>query len=521
MPSISLSKLPDPYLIELQAWTGVGVETLRYSTHPLTIKSADSPANTYYGGRIKDPGGASLRLFEGGTTSGKASVDYGYVELINADGKLDPLINYGYGRPIVIKSLATRDAPVAGAVVELVATVVGIYSSDPLRTLRLRYRSRLAELDKPLLTARYAGTTTTTGPTAEGGADLKDQLKPGAWGVNLNVPGKLVNEFDLFYQFAANAQSTMTVKEGGVVRASVGDFPALSSLRTATVGAGQCATCLTQGIARFGGKATLPVTADLFESAAGARSGAFVASRMLAQFGIAAADIDTATSNALHSFNLSEVGIYVDNDASAIDAISRVLDSIGGVLVSAFSSGVFQFVAIGEPSASVADTFTFRDMISEGTDADLFNGPSSDGQGNPAWRVVVNYGRVWQTQTPGDLYGAVTSAQRAFLGSATRQAVAQDASVKTAFPLASELTFETLLVDAAAAQAEAMRRLNLYKRRRDRLSFPTFKHRGGVALGRSVKVQMDRLGYAGGKNFLVIGRAPDFARNLITLTLWG
>jgi hypothetical protein len=444
-------------------------------------------------------------------------------------------LNYGWGRVATLKMLSAADAPVSGADALLKAMVEGIETSDAPRTLRLRLRSRLAELDKPLLTARYLGTTTSGDAPVqtEGDADLKGQIKPYAFGNCPNVPGKLISKFRLLYQFAVNALASIIVYDGGIALTNAGDFGSVAALLNATVAPGQYATCLAQGIARLGADPGLGVTADVVEGATlSLRSAARVLQRMLALVPtIAGADIVTATFDAFHAFNPAEVGIYVDSDVAAVDPISQVADSVGGAVLDT-ALGNFEAVWNAGPSATTIDaTYTLRDLL-DGTSMQMFAGPSSEGQGVPTWSVVLNWGRVWQVQGSGDLWPRIAEAtdgadlaRKQLLAAATRQVTAQDAAVKTAHPQAVELTFDTLLTQQADAQAEAARRLALYKVRRDRISFPlsfaSVPAAGNIELGRTVQLRMNRFGYNAGKNFLVLGREDDFARKVRTLSLWG
>jgi hypothetical protein len=524
---------PDPYLWEIPAHDGASVVTLRFSTHSISTAPSDTPANTFYDGKIRDVGLIRRAVFEQTATQGKANVDFGFVELNNI-GSLDALLSYGWGRVATLKLLSSTDAPVSGATTILKATVLGIETADAPHVLRLRLAGRLRELDKPLLTTRYLGTTT-SGDAAvqtEGDADLAGQIKPYIFGSVANVSTKLVSKFNLLYQVAANAVGSIIVYDGGIALTNSGDFGSVSALLNATVAPGSYTTCLSAGVFKLGAPAAFAVTADVVEGVTlSVRSAARVIQRLLALVPtIVGGDVDTASFDAFHSFNPDEVGIYIDNDATAVDLVSQVADSVGGAVLDT-ALGQFKAVWITAPSATVDATFTLRDLL-EDKSMQMFAGPSSDGQGIPAWSVIVNWGRIWQVQGTGDLApriaeatGGTDLARKQLLAVATRQATSQDASVKTAHPLAVELTFDTLLTQQADAAAEAARRLALYKIRRDRLTFPVAfgsdASKGNVELGRSVKVTMNRFGYNAGKNFLVLGREDNFSKKTRTLTLWG
>src|SRR5215207_1082311 len=224
------------YLLEVDAWTGSGVETLRLATHTKSTTPTDTPASTVYKGRIADVGQFSRNLFSSGGTFGQASVNYGYVELSNADGALDPWLNYGFdGRAFVLRTLDNADALVSGAQIVFRGTVSGIDSSDAFRVLRLRIVDRLAELDVPIQSLRYAGTTTSAGNSAEGTADLKGQLKPIVFGSVFSAPGKVANAFNLIWQFSTRACASIIVYDGGVGLINDGDSADITALNAATI----------------------------------------------------------------------------------------------------------------------------------------------------------------------------------------------------------------------------------------------------------------------------------------------
>jgi multidrug efflux pump subunit AcrA (membrane-fusion protein) len=195
-----------------------------------------------------------------------------------------------------------------------------------------------------------------------------------------------------------------------------------------------------------------------------------------------------------------------------------VLNSIGaGILPNAATTlELFVFQA---PSGPAAATYTRRDVISDGFTITPTGG-NEEGQGIPAWSLVLTYAKIWRTQSSGEVAGAVSDARKAYLELAERQVTAQDATVKIAHPLASEITIATLLTQAVDALVEVARRIGLYKVRRDRLTFPVAFDRA-IEIGQIAEVKMRRFGYDGGKLFIVTGRRDDFRKRVATLELWG
>lgn len=509
------------YLLDVEAWTGSAVETLRLSTRTLATKPSDSPANTLYDGRITDAGQLDRSLFADGGISGAPSSSSGAIEFANADGELDPWLGYGFdGRPFTLRYLRDPKLPLASAALVMRGSCARVEASDATKIMRLQIRDRLAALSVPLLSARYAGTTTSAGATAEGDVDLKDQIKPRVFGSVFNIAPKLVNRFNLIYQVSAGAVAWIAAYDGAVPLAFAGDYPTLAALVAATLAPGAYATCHSAGLFRLGGAAVFTITADVYEGATAAdRSAARVVGRMLDLLGPAATDRDLASFAAVHAFNAAEVGLFVDGDATALDLVGQVLNSIGAGLLPG-ATGTVELFAFAAPAGPPVATYTRRDLLASNASLALVGGPSGDGEGIPAWSVVVNHSRVWQVMASGDVAGVVTAERKAYLASAYRQATAQAPATKTAHLLASEITIDSLLTSQAAAQAEATRRLGLYGVRRDRWAFPVPVDRA-APIGSVVSLKMRRFGYDGGRLFRVIGRTDDFNTRTATLALWG
>jgi hypothetical protein len=154
--------------------------------------------------------------------------------------------------------------------------------------------------------------------------------------------------------------------------------------------------------------------------------------------------------------------------------------------------------------------------------AEIERRPARD-NGIPAWRVVVKYARNWTVQTS-DIAGAVLPARRSFLGLADRSANSADATVKVKYLLSDELTADTLLATAAAAQTEADRLKGLYSVRRDIFDVPVDAHllqASPLFFMDVVRVTYSRFGLDAGKLFRVIGIRPELKEQKVTLSLWG
>lgn len=510
------------YLLDVDAWTGSSVQTLRYSTHTLVTRGDDTPANTIYAGRIADAGRISRSIFDGGGVLGALQTSVGAIILNNQDGALDYLYDYGFdGRSFTLSELPGRGAPLSSAKTLLVGVLDGVESGDAWKEVKLRIRDVRSYLDKVLLTDRYAGTSVATGLGVEGDSDLKDQIKPYLWGSVSNIAPKVVNKYDLIYQACLNGFNSITVYDGGLALTATSDYSTQAALLASSPQPGYYATCKSAGLIKLGGSPVFEITADVVEGATLAdRSAAKVARRILNLVTALGLTIDEASFSALHDFNPAEVGVYVDSDATALTILGNVLQSIGAAVIPT-DDGSLKAVQITLSGTSIG-TVTLRHLIGAGSFI-LSKGPSTEGDGIPAWSIVLNWGRVYQTMDSGQLAGAVTLSRQTFLATATRQAKAQDATMQNAHPSAAEITIDTLLTTQADAVAEATRRLALHSVRRDypTITVPRNIFVDSAELGSIVTVDIPRFGFDGGKDFCIVGRVDDFTKRTIELTLWG
>lgn len=507
------------YLVEIEAHDGTVVRTLYLGTEGITTRPTDSPANAYYDPRIADPGNFETFLFGEGTTRGQSRIGAGDIVLRSGDPgngqTLDPWLGWGFdGRPVTIKLLARADAAITTAETLFRGTAEQLVADRPMEQVALRLHDRLTDLDKPLLQARYAGTTLSTGPTAEGTADQKDLLKPRVWGRAFNVPALLVNPFDLIYQVSASPLQSIAVFDAGYPLTLAADYLDIASLRSATIVPGRYATCLALGLFRLGASAFKAVTADVVEGTQ--RTAAQIARRILLEFGIAPADAPNASFSALASQAPAEVGIYVSGEDTALSVVTRLLDSIGG-WISPSRLGTFRVGRLAPGSGTPAAVFTESELLDEPERLRVLD----QGNGIPAWRTTVRWGRINQVQGQNDLIDPVSTARRAMVASEWREAKVENAAVKTRYLNAPELIVETCLATQSDAETEAARLQALYGARRDRYRIKVhITEARAIDLGSVVMLRLARLGLSAGKLFVVIGRTDEYATDTVTLDLW-
>lgn len=521
------------WLVELDAHTGSEVVPLRFSGSGYTTAPGDTPANTVFDGRIAREGGLSVfgrHLFGDGRTMGQATVEPGAMVLANADRGLDALKGYAFdGRQFRLLRLPHARAAFSSAQVMLTGTMDGIDTGEGSLTIRIPFYDRRRDIDVPIQSERYAGTTTSAGATAEGSPDLKGQVKPLIFGSGYSVSATVVNDFNMFLQFSASPLVSIVLYDGGVPLINDGDVPNIAALASATGNPGHYRTCLALGLARpfgtFNGRPAFTWTADVMEGATPAdrRAGAIV-QRMLARIGMTGDNIDAATFAALDSLATGELGIYIDNETTVLSAAYEVLRSIGGFIVPDHF-GRFTVGRLDAPGTPIRRLVEPEILVNSKDETPAFvPNPDTDGA-VPAHSVLVRWRKHWHVHTDSDL-GHCANFSDPTRGSSLKQewreARAADPAVLARHLLSRELEIDTLLVEQADAQAEAARRLGLYGVNRDvvRVGWD-IADADDLQLNETVELVLNRFEYGAGKPMRIIGRADDFAAEKAILTLWG
>ena len=511
------------YLIDIDAHDGTSVVTLRVSTCGYVTSPTDTPANAIYIGCVSDPGTFEASLFGAGRTMGQSEVGYGDITLINADGALNAWIGYSFnGRRFVVRRIASQFSIYSTAEIVMTGTLQALDADDARTSLRLRIYDRRLVLDKPLQTVRYAGTTTSGGPTAEGNVDLKDSVKPLVFGKAWNVPATKVNPFDLIYQVNDGPVSSIVAYDGGAPLDPAADYASIAALQGAAITPGTFATCKTLGLFRLGWQPEFDVTADVTEGATLAeRYPAAIVARILAKMGLTPADYGSVSFAAMDVSAPMECGIYIDDERTALAVASDILGSVGGAMFPD-EFGVFQVgrvIAPASPAIAITENNVLRG--GDGGSVTIVTNPDTDG-GVPAWRIVVQYRHVWRVQENSQLAGCVSEDMRTFVGTEWRDEVAENAAIKVRNLLSPEITIQTALSSQANAQSEASRHLALYGLDRFVIAIDVDREIAAEAhLGAVVNAILPVGMFEGGRPMLVIGRSDKRAEERATLTLWG
>ncbi|MEI6002745.1 hypothetical protein H3V53_38300 [Paraburkholderia bengalensis] len=223
--------------------------------------------------------------------------------------------------------------------------------------------------------------------------------------------------------------------------------------------------------------------------------------------GLTAADISAADVTALNALTAAPCGIWADGEVTSLSLMDAIAGSIGAFY--AFDRfGVLRMGRVSAPAGPPA--VTFDDVVIQAL--------SIAEAGIPVWQVTLNYAKNWTVQS--QPAGSVSVDRRTWLSQDTRSQVAKDATVQTAWPSATDQTFDTVLVNAADATAEASRRLALLSRRMLMSIDIDLSQLGTLDLGSVVGFAYPRYGLSS-KLMTVVGVDAGADTHLATLTLWG
>lgn len=470
----------------------VGAMTLRWSTHGYTTARADTPASTFYDGRLTGDFTVD-RAIVGRDGIGGLSRVFAEVVLSNADGGLDALLrDYAIDGRAVRLLVGDADAAYStfGTVFAGVVESAGITEG----AARIRCTDGLSKLALPIQETLYAGTG-----GLEGGADLKGKPKPLCYGAVKNITPPLVDAANLIYQVHAGAITDVTaVRDRGVALTRVLGAPA----------AGQYQPVLATGTFKLGASPAGEITADVQGDtpAAGGYTehAGQIVQRILATR-LTTSEIDTTAFANLYSALAAEVGIWIGTEITLVtDVLNELLDGVGAF--GGFTrQGVF---TIGRVAAAAGTP----DLALDGADILAIEREPLPAPLEPVcWRVQVGWGKNYTVQP--DVAALTANADRTFAAQPMRVAVDSDAAIKSQHLLARDYgPVPALYRDEADALTEADRLFLLWGTRRAQYRVQTHIEGMLVDLGQVVQLTHSRHLLDTGRAARVIGQSIRGAR---------
>lgn len=453
-----------------------GVETVRYlSTTGFVSAATDTPANTVYEARLLGGFSFDQELDVSGVGGG---VSYGELQLDNTDGALDTWVNDVWAKRNVKLLLGDPSWTRAQFEVVFEGTVEDIEPSGRGQ-MALRLRDLLVLLDTPITTDTVGGT----------GANA-DTALPVALGECFNIEPLLVSQSGLA-TYRANlgpVEQIVEVRDNGypvtvTKDAAAGTFT-LQYQRWGQI------TCDVQG-AKFGTAYENDVGGLVYRLATELGTGVKL---LPAQF-------DTSALVAFRAACPQPIGAYMDGRTTRLEAVQQLAASVGATVMTT-KLGLVRLVRLGfgTPTRSVGP----QDMV--------------DGSFEPVGRPEVR-GKVrlagllnWTTQNKDALAADLEPNQITALSERSTIKDAYDNTVLEKYKQTDtkDEEIETLLVVESDLQAEAQRRLDLWKTPRTIFRFVGYLDLINIELGDTITITHPRLGLAAGAPGVVTRTETDF-----------
>jgi hypothetical protein len=466
-------------LVEAQVQTG-GVEMTRYlSNLGYTTGPADTPANIAYLPVIN----SGVKFSESVDLTGAASISFGDFEVANNDGSRDAwLEDVWVNRSIRVffgdvRWPRAQFRPILDGVIQ----DIGITKRE---SLQLQLTDKLQRLN-----------TSVTDATLDDDSQNADRLLPLTFGEVHNVEPLLIDPAKLEYRLHQGAiERVIEVRDNG---APVSTTAALAEgtfvLNQAPVG-----------------QITASVQGD--NSGGYANSVAPIIRRLATQYGAAAQrftvdDVDAANFAAFDAAHPQPVGQYLSGKTNVLQCCQDLAASVGAAVV-VTTAGLLRLIELDLPAAGTPWSVTASDMEQRS----LTVSQRSTVQAAVKLGFCQNYTVQNQLQT-----GLPASSLDLF-SQQWITVTASDSAVTSTYHLTAEpAEVDTNLLVQADAQAEAQRRLNLWKVPRHVYQFTGYPWLMLVELGDAMSITHERFGLSAGRTGLVVSIDRDWLSGRITI----
>jgi hypothetical protein len=493
------------------------------ATREFITRPADQLANTPFHGTLQK----ALRWDRsilGGRRIGEFTAGWGELELINAEGDYDHLIErYAIdGRRVVVRVGA------AGAAYDSFRTLFDGTAADwEVRedVLRVYLRDNGYKLEVPAQPNSYGGAG-----GLDGNDDLKGRRKPRAFGRCLNLSPPMLIPAELVYQVNDGPVDAVTaVYDRAVALSPAGDFASAAALRAATTGAagsgkdieaGEFATCLSAGLLRLGGSPVGTVTCDLRGDKAGgvyAERTADIVRRLVVGTGRLSdpGELSLPSFDAVNADQPATIGIWLDgSDRTVADVVAELMGAVGG-WGGLRRNGRFEVRIFKAPAGVPTGRYDKVDIVEIGRER--LPGDLSP----PPWRFRQAWGRNWTVQTDVDGQAGITPARIAFLKEAYRLAEGSSPAIRADRPLGKDIDpVPSFFADEGPALVEAQRQLALYGQ--TALYRLTMKSQAFIHdVGDVIHVTYPRWNLSEGRLLAIVSISEDTDENIVEIVGFG
>lgn len=464
-------------LIEVGVNIGGSEEVMYLSNRGYVTSPTDTPPNQSYKPIVRGGLEISSRL----NKSGAASISWGDIEISNINGEQDEWKDYIWKNKNI--SVYLGDLTWERSDFRLIFTgKIDDMLTSSRDSWSFSIRDKLNELNTSITESTLGGTTTN-----------KDRILPLCFGECHNIEPLLIDPVLLKYKVHnGTIEGIIEVRDNGVpvgFTATVADGTfVLTNSPIGTI------TCSVQG-AKFSGVYYNDV-GNLVKS-------------IVKTYGITPltdSDIDLVNFAAFITAHPQPVGIYLDDKSNILSVLGELTASLGAqVLMTPL--GKLQLKKIELPSASYSVAIDTKDMRER-----TFT--SSEKQEVQA-AVCINYCKNYTVQE--GLQTGLPAEHLSMFAKEWLEAKASDATVATNYAITVEANKEdTLLLVTTDAQAEALRRLNLYKVQRYIYSFDSDLSLLLIGLGDYIQVTYPRYGLDTSQIAQVVSINIDWFKNTIS-----
>lgn len=456
----------------------IDTDTLRYlSNVAYTTLPTDTPAN-----RVYRPVVASGFAFsESLSLSGTASVSVGAIDLHNEDGALDAWLDEVWTNRAVRVYIGDATWPRADFRLVFSGLIASLDSRSPQR-LSIVLRDKLERLNTPATDATLGGST-----------DNKDRLQPITLGECHNVTPLLADPAQHEYQWHQGASERLIEVRDNGVPVSTASVLSTGKFKLLATPAGQV-TASAQGRTPYSNTVSGIVQA------------------LATNYGtpserLTSGDLDSAQLAAFAAACPQPVGYYLGDRANVLQVCQELAASVGAQVVMS-REGKLRIVRLALP----------------GTGTPVVIGPQDYEARSLAIKerttviagVKLGYCKNWTVQS--NLDTGIPPEHKDLFAQEWLTVTASDPAVASTYKLYAEPEqVDTLLLTEADAQAEADRRLSLWKVQRTVYQVKGFAQCLLLELGQAVTLQGDRFGLQSGKTGTVIGLQLDWMAGRATV----
>lgn len=453
-----------------------GVETMIYmATRPYTTSPADSPANTTY----QAIASVGTLFTERLSLEGDGALSAGDLEVDNTAGARDAWAVPGYvWSNRSIKAYIGDVRWPRGDFRMIFNGIVADIAPRGRDKLILKLRDKLQRLNTALTEAKLGGES-----------EQRDALRPILLGQVCNMTPLQIDAGTLKYQVHNGPiDEIIEVRDKGApVEFTVDLIAGTSILDQAPAGV---VTASVRGDSTGGYRDTAAQLVKRLVTGYGKDADRFTDD-----------DLDLASFAAFDLAHPQPMGLYAAERMNVLTACQMLLGSIGAQLVMS-RLGKLRLIQLALPGAGAPAVIKPEHMV-DGT-------LQPTGRTDVVGAVKLGFAKNWTVQDAGTLAN-LPEVHKPLLTEEWLTTTKTDAATLATYRLNAEPTqIDTMLLTRADADAEAQRRLELWKVPRTTYEFEGVPELLQLELGQAVTVYSPRFGMAAGVAGIVISLAPDW-----------